>query len=346
MASSNPPLHYVIIGTGPAGDAAARHLRRCDPNGRITLITATKLLFIRRFDLYKVFAGFNDWRELLAHPPEYYEEHRLTVRRNTLVTQIDTREQRLRLGHKEHIHYDRLLVASGATPQLPEGLREYRALIHCFGTFEDAIAVRDALPEGGRLLMIGGDMMGIGLTRHLIAAGYEVTLVAGEQIFWPHVIAPDDRPQYVEALERMGVEVIQGRQVAHIEQGARGLSARRVVLDNEQELSGDVVMAFCGMAPRLDYLSGSGLDVQRGLLVDPTLATSANNIWAAGDVCQIWSAEEKRYQFAYEWKNVKTMGRIAACNMAGGTETAPTLQEGGLRINERNELDTPFWDYD
>jgi NAD(P)H-nitrite reductase large subunit len=339
------PLHYVIIGTGAAGNEAAWHLRQRDAECRITMVTAARLLFIRRYELPKVFDGVEDWRELLVYPPEFYDEHGITVRRNSWVTNVDPERRVLGLRHKEEVSYDRLLVASGGGGYIPAGLSEYRHLLHRFATFGDAIRMRRALPDGGRVIMLGADMTGLDLARKLTAAGYRLTVVATEQLFWPHEVSPRRRTRFVKALEAMGVEVIQGRAVAGIEAANSGGPARRVVLD-KGDLRGDVVIPFFGLMPTLDFMVGAGVDIERGLLVNPQLATTDKNIWAAGDVCQIWSPEENRYRFYYGWKNVKMMGRIAALNMTGGDEAVDTFKEDDLFINADGEIDSPFWEYD
>jgi NAD(P)H-nitrite reductase large subunit len=338
--------HYVIIGSGPAGNEAARHLRERDADGRITMITAHKLLYIRRFRLHDVFAGTDDWRTLLRHPPEYYDEIGVTLRRNTRVTQVDPKRQMIGLAHKEEVHYNKLLVASGGGGYLPESLREYRHLIHGFGSFEDAIRMRDALSDGGRVLMLGGDMMGIDLARHLVANGYAVTLIAGEQLFWSHEVTAEDRPRYVEAVRNMGIDVIVDQKIARIEEGQAGLSPRRVVFDDGTDAHGDVVVAFCGLMPTMGFMIGAGINVQRGLLVSPKMATDNENIWAAGDVCQIYSPEEGRYLFSHQWKSVKNMGRVAAFNMTGGDEAISTFEEGHLEIDDKGQIQSPYWEHD
>ena len=343
----NDGQHYVIIGNGVAGNEAAWHLRQRDPNSRITLITVGKLLFINRYQLPRVFDGIDDWREFLVHPPEYYVQHRITVRRNTRVSHVDPRRRIVSLSHKEDVVFNKLLVASGGRGYLPENLREYHDLLHEFSAFRHAVEMQRALPHnGGKVIMLGADMKGLDLARNLVKGGHKVIVIESEQMFWPHEIAIAERSPYITALEQMGLEIIRGREVARIEQGASGMPARRVVFDDGGELYGDVVTAFYGLMPTLEFMVGTGVDIERGLLVDPQLRTANEHIWAAGDVCQIWSPEENRYRFYYGWKNVKMMGRVAAFNMTGGDEAVATFQENRLYINEQGEIDSPFWEYD
>ena len=337
--------HYVIIGNGPAGDEAARHLRQHDADCSITLITADRLLFIPRFELFKVLSGTDDWRQLLAHQPEYYKQQRINVRRNTTVTSVDTNRQVIGLKHKEELRFDKLLVASGGGGYIPEELREYRALFHRFGSFESAIKLRNDLPEGGQVVMLGGDMMGIDLARNLVKLGYRVTLITDEHLFWPHEIGKDQLPEFHDALTKVGIELLLDKKVARIEKGEHGLAPRRVICESEESYHGDVVLGSYGLMPKLDFMASAGLDVQRGLLVSPELATSSDRVWAAGDVCQIWSPEHKRYRVSYDWSSVKRMGRVAARNMAGGHDVIDTFTEQALEITKTGELDSPYWDY-
>ncbi len=149
----------------------------------------------------------------------------------------------------------------------------------------------------------------------------------------------------LEALKNMGIEVVTGQNVERIEEGGHGLAARRIIFENGDQLHGDALLAFCGLMPKLDFMASAGLDVQRGLLVSPELATSNEHIWAAGDVCQIFSPEENRYRVSYDWKSVVNMGRIAACNMSGGHEVVNTFLEGDLLVDSEGHLDSPYWHY-
>ena len=342
------PQHYVIIGNGVAGNEAAWHLRQRDPESRITIITAGRLLFINRYEFPKLFNGSADadWRDFLVHPPQYYADNRIDVRRNTWVDNVDPLARTLSLRHKETVAYDKLLVASGGGGNVPEALREFRHLMHPFGTFGDAVRMRNALPKGGHVMMLGGDMIGLDLARSLIKEKYKVTIIGDEYLFWPHQIEGERRERAMEALGKMGIDVTERRKPRAIEEIKRGKSARRVTFEGGDSIKADVVMSFYGLMPSLNFMVGASVDIERGLLVNPELQTADKNIWAAGDVCQIWSPEEKHYRFYYGWKNVKDMGRIAAFNMTGDHEIVSTFKEEKLTIKRKGGVDSPYWAYD
>jgi 3-phenylpropionate/trans-cinnamate dioxygenase ferredoxin reductase component len=339
------PAHHIIIGNGVAGNHAASVLRARAPDDRITIITIGALLFIDRYQLPQVFRGKQDWRAYLVHPPSYYEQNRIAVRRKCRVTHVDSERRVLTLAHREEVKYDTLLIASGGGGYLPANLIEYRPLFHSFNTFRAAMATARALPEGGTVIMLGGDVLGLDVAYNLVDTGHRVVLVPHEQTFWPHKVDPSERPRLFEALSGAGIEVVDEAPIERIEAGDDGAPARRVVLGDGRELTGDVIMPFYGLAPALDFIARSGVDIERGLLVNPELRTTDPHIWAAGDVCQIWSAEDNAYRFYYGGRNVKAMGEIAACNMTGATDSFRTFVDETLSVNGEGKLHSSFWDY-
>jgi len=340
--------HHVVIGSGVAGNQAAETLRSRDPDSRITMITISRLPFFNRYDLPRVFRGERDWRRFIIYPADYYRRNRIALRRATRVVGVDALARTLTLEHKETIHFDSLLVASGAGAYLPEELSAFRPLLHGFGAFRDAIEVANALPDKGHAILLGGDTIGLDLARTLLDTGHRVTLVAGPYTFWPHEVTAEDRPRYIEALQRMGIVVIEAQDrgcVASIEKGAKGLAARRIVFRDGSDLAGDVVMSFFGVVPSLDFMVGSGVDIERGLLVKPNLRTTHENIYAAGDVCQIWTDRDRRYNFYHGWKNVRAMGELAARNITGANEPWVPTQDESLKMSADGRIQSPFWEY-
>jgi NAD(P)H-nitrite reductase large subunit len=338
-------LHYVIIGNGMAGNQAASVLRERDPESRITIISAGSLLFYNRYDLPNIFRGCESWVELLVNPPEYYEKNRINVRRKCVVIDVNTQQHLIYLMHRETVGYDQLIVATGGESFIPEYLKDVRHLMHFFNRYRAAEEMRDALSPGGRVIMLGGDMIGLDLARALIDMGYQVTLVPDERTFWPHNIAKEDRPKYYAALEKMGIEIGPDTEIENIDKGTNGAAARRVVYVDGRELYGDVVMPFYGLMPNIDFMSSSGVSMERGILVDAQLKSSVDDVWVAGDVCQIWSPEFNDYRFYYGYKNVRLMGEIAARNITGDAIDFETAQDEQLEINEHGHLYSPYWEH-
>ena len=338
-------LHHVIIGSGSAGHAAAVTIRERDPEARITIVTLSSLPFYNRYDLPRLFRGVTDWRNLLAVPPQIYDDLSVTLRRNTRVVNVDGQARTITFAHNESIRFDKLLVTSGGSGYLPEAMSQFRPLISGFGSFEQATSTCRALPPGATAVMIGGDMMGIDLALTLLDTGRKVVLVENEYTFWPHRLSVAERAELLDGLAKLGMEIVSGAAVAGIEEnrGGRGI-ARQVTFDNGSTRQCQAVLAFCGLSPIVEFMLGAGVDIERGLLVNPELRTTHEAIWAAGDVCQIWSDTDKDYQFFHGWKNVRVMGEHAARNMTGGHEAFVPGQDRGVSF-ENGRLVSSFWEH-
>ncbi len=336
-------LHHVIIGSGSAGYAAAVTIRQRDPKARISLVTLSSLPFYNRYDLTQMFKGATDWRKLLAVPPKAYDDLGITLRRNSRVVRVDSTERTIAFAHNEVIAFDKLLVASGGGGYVPEVLAEFKPLLNGFGSYEQAAATVKALPGGATAVIIGGDMLGIDLALTLAETGRKVVLVVNDFTFWPHRVAAERRDELLAALAKIGIRTISGPAVTGIEEG-RGGKRRIVRLDDGKSLEADAVLAFCGLSPLVDFMLGAGIDIERGLLVNPELRTTNEAIWAAGDVCQIWSDTAKDYKFYHGWKNVRVMGELAARNMTGGHEAFVAGEDAGIRL-DNGRLQSSFWEH-
>ncbi len=337
------PLHHVIIGSGSAGFGAATTLRQNDPDCRISMITMDSLPFYNRYDLPRIFRGCTDWHELLAVPPAFYGENRITLRRHNRVVDVDGKTQEIRLAHQEVIHFDSLLVCAGGRGYLPETLIDSAPLMHGFGSYEAAMRLYRDLPEDGHAVMIGGDMIGIDLALTLLDTGRRVTLLTNGQTFWPHEPDAELRARLLQALARRGIEIVENARPATVTLPEGADRGRIIALEDGTTMTADVVIPSCGLVPMVEFMLNAGVDIERGLLVTPELGTTHPHIWAAGDVCQIWNDEEKAYKFYHGWKNVRVMGELAARNIAGAHEIFDVKVEDRIEIDDQGNIHSTFW---
>lgn len=339
------PMHHVIIGSGSAGFGAAVTLRQGDPQCRISMITMDSLPFYNRYDLPQIFQGRTDWRDMLAAPPAFYDENRITLRRHNRVVEVDGKAQRIRLAHNENVGFDRLLVCSGGRGYVPENLIGALGLMHGLGSYEAVMRLYRDLPPRGHAIFIGGDMIGIDLMLMLVRTGYSVTLITTPQTLWPHELSEKRRDEILAALAAKGVTVISATRPVAVEDGSGQGAARMVTLEDGTEIAGDVVVPSCGLVASVEFMLHAGVDIERGLLVNPELGTTNDAIWAAGDVCQIWNDDEKVYQFCHGWKNVRIMGELAAGNMLGAHRDFDVGVEDQIDLDESGNIRSTFWEH-
>jgi len=335
------PLHHVIIGSGSAGFGAAMTLRQNDADCHISMMTMDSLPFYNRYDLPQIFRGQTDWHELLAEPPEFYADSRITLRRHNKVVDVDGQSREIRLAHQETVRFDSLLVCAGGRGFLPEALIDQAPLMHGFGSYEAAMRLYRDLPKNGQVAMIGGDMIGIDLALTMIDTGYRVSLITTDQTFWPHEPDQDTREVLLAALANRGIAVVAGQRPTAITATKDG--GREIGFESGTSLTADVVIPACGLVPMVEFMLNAGVDIERGLLVTPELGTTHPNIWAAGDVCQIWNDTKKEYKFYHGWKNVRTMGELAARNITGANEIFDVKVMDRIALDAKGNIQSTFW---
>jgi len=309
--AANGGRHMLIVGGGAAGYAAAEMLRRLGHEGPITVISADAAAPYDRPNLSKDYlAGTAPEAWIPLRPAKFYAEQRIELRLDTQVTAIDPAGHRVTLADGTSIGYDKLLLATGAEPirlQLPGAelphVRTLRSLQDCREIISRARA-------GTRAVIVGASFIGLEAAAALRTRQLEV-----------HVVAPEARPMervlgaplgdFLRALhEEHGVTFHLGHKLERIE-------AARVRLEDGSWLPAELVLAAIGVRPRLELAEQAGLAIERGVVVDEYLQTSAPDVLAAGDIAR-WPDPHSGERLRIEhWVVAERQGQTAAHNMLG-----------------------------
>lgn len=330
-----PRDHFVIIGNGPAGNQAGLSLREHAPDARITLISKDQGGCYRPHLLPRFIAGEIAEEDLYVSTLGAYGEKGIKLRSGQRVVGADLSGQKLILDHKEVIPFTGLIIAVGGTPRIPEHLIVFQDLMITLKTLEDARRWIERLNSVDSVLMIGGDLTSLATTRALLQCNKKVYFMLNEDAFWP---LRSNRAMFEEVTDRLtgaGVEVL-------MDQRLKGLA--RLSQDNfevevgKQRIEVGIIGAFFGLRPDIGFLAGSGLRIDRGILVDPYLYTGFEGIYATGDCAQIYHPELRDYWVSIGHDNARALGRIAALNLAGGKVQADVkgksiFEAEGIRVN-------------
>jgi len=306
--------HYVVIGNGPAGHEAALTLRKNGPQSRVTVISKERGPSCRSHLLPRYIAGDLQEKDLFRTTLDAYAHMGITLRCGQQVVGVNPLKKEIVLDHKEVISFTGLIIAVGGRPRIPEPLLAVKNLMTTLKTPWDARGWIERLSQTKSVLMAGGDLTSLALTKALLDLGKKVYFLLDRDAFWP--LRCDDallREVSSKLVER-GVEVLPDGRIKALALLPDGRIRVRI---DERELQVGIFGAFFGLVPHVGFLAGSGLSMDRGILVNETLNAGFEGVFAAGDCAQIYHPGIRDYWVSIGNRNARELGRMAALNLLG-----------------------------
>ena len=311
VACPKNPESIVIIGAGAAGASCADMLRRKGYDGPIALVGDEEPGPVDRPNLSKDYLAGKapeDWIPLRT--PNYYQSIHVELVTTDAAVRIDpaARESTLRSGRV--LPYGALLLATGAEPQsLPiEGARLPH--VHRLRTLADSNAIIADSKRAKRCVVIGSSFIGLEVAASLRDRGLEVTVV-GKDVVPLEKVLGREFGQFIKDLhEQHGVRFVLGVT-------PRVIYEDRVELSNGQAIEAEMVILGVGVSPRTKLAEEAGLAVDKGIIVDELLRTSAADVYAAGDVARYPDAISGEPARIEHWVLAERQGQAVARAMLG-----------------------------
>lgn len=269
--------NYVIIGAGEAGIAAAGAIRAKADDARIRLVTDEEGLPYERPPLSKDVL-LRETAPTLLRPASWYEENSIELIRGR-ANAVSPGEHVVRIdsdaASEHYLPYERLLIATGASARrLP-----YAGVLY-LRTWQDAMAIRARLRKPGKVVVIGGGVIGLELASTAKALGHEVVVLELGTRLMARALAPDLSSWLQARHVECGIDIRLGVRIARIDM----IDQHHVVtLEDASTLTADLVIAGIGAAPETGLAQSAGCAVQDGIMVDAQGRTSIEDIFAAGD---------------------------------------------------------------
>jgi NADPH-dependent 2,4-dienoyl-CoA reductase/sulfur reductase-like enzyme len=290
-------------------------LRREGFAGELVILSAEAERPVDRPNLSKDFlAGKAPESWVFLKGAKYYERRDIRLELSTTVTGLDITTRSLRLDDGRSMTFDKLLLATGAEPiRLPIPGAD-KPHVFTLRSLDDSRALIGKAGESKSAIVVGASFIGLEVAASLIERGLSVQVVAPESRPLERVLGSELGDLVRAEHEAHGVVFHLGRKPSSIEDA-------RVVLDDGTRLDADLVVMGVGVRPRTELAEQAGLTVDRGVLVNAFLESSAPNIFAAGDIARFPYALAGGGSVRIEhWVVAERQGQVAAMNMLGRRE--------------------------
>lgn len=319
-------MHHIIIGAGPAGVIAAETLRKEDRNSEITLIGGEPEPPYSRMAIpYYLSGDVEEQGTYLRQTTSHYDDIGVKFQNET-VDAIFAGRNSLKLSGGEEWEYDRLLIATGATPVRPPINGLSSSGVHTCWTLEDARNIASLAQKGQSVVLLGAGFIGSIILEALTTREVNLTVIEMADRMVPRMLDETAGAMLEKWCKSKSVDVQTNTRITEVSGSSPNLE---ISLDSGKKIKASLLVVAAGVAPNIGFLASSGIETGLGVKVDKYLRTNLPNIYAAGDVAEGRDFSSGEFSVLAIQPTAVEHGRLAALNMVGKT----TPHRGSLNMN-------------
>ncbi|MDI3528605.1 MAG: hypothetical protein PWQ23_424 [Thermoanaerobacter sp.] len=307
-------MRIVIIGNSVAMVGAVEAIRKYDTSSEIVVISDETYHVYSRPLISYYLGNLVSEDKMIYREKDFYRKNKVETVFGIKAISIDERKKEVYLEKGDSISFDKLLIATGGKPIIPpvEGLNKKN--VHTFIKMDDAKKLKEAAKPGSKAVIVGGGLIGFKAAEGLHHLGVDVTIVELADRILSTILDAEGASLVSQSLQNDGIKIITGTTVDKIigDEYVKG-----VLLKNGQELEADNLIIAIGVVPNVDVVKNTSISINRGILVDNTMKTSVEDVYAAGDVAEGYDMLVESNRVVPIWPNAYMQGEIAGLNMIG-----------------------------
>ena len=334
--------HIVIIGNGIAGVTTARHIRK-NSDKRITIISAETDYFFSRTALMYVYMGHMKFEHTQPYEPYFWKKNRIELKR-AFVETVDHANKNLIFKDGGSMTYDKLVLAVGSTPNKFGWPGQDLDGVQGMYSAQDLQKLEDNAPNNKackRAVIVGGGLIGIEMAEMLATRNIPVTFLVREDSFWNGVLPSGESGMINRHIKNHHIDLRLGTNLKEILADDNGRARAVVIAETGEELPCDVVGLTAGVSPNIAFLKDSGIELGRGIKVNPMLETNIPDIYAIGDCAEQHEGINGRRAIEAVWYTGRMMGEALAQTICG----RPTPYNPGHWFNSAKFFDLEYQTY-
>ncbi|MCK5548712.1 MAG: NAD(P)/FAD-dependent oxidoreductase [Thermoplasmata archaeon] len=326
-------MHIMIVGAGAAGMSALETIRKNDEKVKVTVVSESEPY--SPFALAEFITGAVDMKKIKRFGKKIFSE--LDARFvNERVEKVDIRNNQLIMGNGPKLKYNKLLLAQGSTPIEPRIKGIDKIGVFYFLTLKAAQKLKKRISDGKvkSIVIIGAGITGLELAESLSEIGVNVTVVEMLGSVLPKVVDADIARKLEKNMRSRGIRLLLNEKVTEILGNEKVTSVKT----NKRSIKADTVIMTLGVEPNLEMLKGSRIRTNIGIIVNESMRTSRENVYAAGDVVEFKDAFLGIRRINATWPNAVLQGSVAAYNMLGikrayeGSDIVNTIDVFGIPL--------------
>ena len=329
-------MNYVIIGNSAAAIACVESIRKIDKTSSIKMISEENYLAYSRPLIAEYFSDSISDDKMWYRNNKFYEINNIELILGSKVIAIDPINNSVTSDTNQIINYDRLLIATGGTPFVPPIEGSKAEGVYTFVRWDEVKRIYENKSEIKKAVVIGGGLIGLKAAEHLTKSGIQVTMVELADSVLSLVLDDISSSVLQDHFESNGVKIITNNTVSRVQSSDNKVTG--VILKDNTEIECDAVVIAIGVIPNIDIVGDSGIDTNKGILVNNHMQTNFENIFAAGDVAEGTDMLLNQKRVLPIWPVAYAQGAIAGYNMAG----VERVYSGGLSMNSLEFFNLPI----
>ncbi len=334
--------HIVIIGNGISGVTTARHIRKASDK-KITIISSETDYFFSRTALMYVYMGHMKYEHTKPYEDYFWKKNRIDLKR-AFVENVDHQNKQLHLSGGEQMSYDKLVLAVGSKPNKFGWPGENLNGVQGLYSKQDLDLLEKNAPNNEtckHAVVVGGGLIGIEMVEMLLTRDIPVTFLVREHSFWNNVLPEGESAMINRHIKSHHVDLRLGVNLESIQGDPQGKVTSIIIKETGEEIACDVVGLTAGVTPNVDFLKNSGIEIGRGVKVNPMLETNIKDIYAIGDCAEQHEGINGRRPIEAVWYTGRMMGEALAQTLTGN----PTPYNPGHWFNSAKFMDIEYQTY-